>query len=223
VGAEAPERQLVGQLGELQGEGEVGVDGRNLPTVHSRPARTRDAGGVRRLLATTTVLLAALALASCGGGGSNGKAKRTPHRTRSTSTSSSSSSTSLPSTTSSRSAATTTTQATVTTTTTQPSGPTLPCDVQGPAITTAVENSAVGGINLQKGNFTVQECALARSDPGWARARLVPNPGQSFDGALVLVHLAGGTWTVQQVGSDDIGCGPEVPPAVRADFGFRCF
>lgn len=214
--AKAAQGELVGQLGELEREGQVGVDGATLSRgVRAPGGPLGNALAMRRDLGCLSVL-AVVALAACGSG-SSGK-QSTKSRT-STSTSSSTSiisasSTAASSATTRPSTSSTTRGATVTTV---PSGS---CGERAAAIVAAIEGSDVGGLNTQRGNFTVQRCRIAASNPIWAAADTVPNPGAPLDGAIVVLQRVGALWTVMDVGTAEVGC--TAPASVQHDLSLEC-
>lgn len=169
----------------------------------------------------------ALIVSTCGGSSSksSGASRRKTSRTSTTSTTEaiSTSSSALSSTTgvaSTTGRSTSTTRVASASTTTTSPAPSTGCGVEEPAIRQAILTSTVAGINEQQDRYTAQQCTLASSDPSWARAQLVPNTGVQLETAVVIVHKAGGTWTVVDVGTSGVGC--DTPPDVAAEIGQEC-
>lgn len=153
-----------------------------------------------------------VALAACDGSssGEQGTKSRTSTSRRSrSSTSSTTTSTTRPETSS-------TTGATATTTSTAPGT----CGAQSATITAAIEGSDVGGLAAQRGNFTVQRCRIAASNPIWAAANTVPNDPTRLDTAIVVLQRIGALWTVMDVGTADVGC--MAPVSVQHDLALAC-
>jgi hypothetical protein len=166
---------------------------------------------VRRFPVIAVVLFAALALALAACDDSSDKESK-PNRSTTTSTSSST---------------TTTTVAGGTTTTTAPgTSTTLPaqtigtCGNQTDAIVSAITTSDVGGLNTRQGQYAVRMCRISASQPIWAAADLVPNPGVQLDQATVVLERIGALWNVNSVGTSGTGC--DAPAAVIVDLGLVC-
>lgn len=149
----------------------------------------------------------ALVLAACGGDDGDDE------RTEGSSTSSRSSSTTT-STTSVGSSSTTGAGVTTTTTTAASAGS---CGAQYPAIEAAIKGSDVAGLSSQAANLTVVNCRLAPSNPIWAAAEAAPNPGTSLQGGTVVLQRIGALWTVEAVGTDQVGCDAPAPVPTELD------
>lgn len=91
------------------------------------------------------------------------------------------------------------------------------------AITTAVHQSSVGGLNrIAQRDYQVTDARISSVSSSWASAQLTATPAarSSFqNGTVVLVRLAGtDRWVVVDVGSAQVGCGI-APDKVLADLG----
>jgi hypothetical protein len=69
---------------------------------------------------------------------------------------------------------------------------------------------------------TFGEFTPARADPTWARAALVPDDRDQYDTLLMVGHCDGKQWVVVDAGTSGVGCGPQVPAAVRDEIGVEC-
>ena len=151
----------------------------------------------------------AISLVACSSSGKQSKPRR------STTTSSKSS------TTTSTAAGGSSTTSTPSSSTTAPGATIGTCGNQTAAIVGAIENSSQGGLNTQRGKYTVQRCRIATSSPIWAAAAIVPNPGVQLDGATVVLQRIGALWNVEQVGTSNVGCNV-APASVISDLGLIC-
>jgi hypothetical protein len=167
---------------------------------------------VARLPLVAVLCAAALSvtLAACDSGGSSATPK--PHR--STTTSSSSPTTT---TTGGPSTSTETSGGGTPTSTIAPIGT---CGNQTTTIVAAVQGSTEGGLAENAGRYTVQRCRIAASSPIWAAAQIVPNAGVQLDGATVVLQRIGALWSVESVGTSQVGC--TAPAAVIRDLGLVC-
>lgn len=160
------------------------------------------------LVAVLLLALVALGVTACDSGGSSAASK--PHRST-TSSSSTTTTTTVPG------GATTTVPAGGTTTTTAvPNGT---CGAQTTAILAAI-GAGPGGLKENAGKYTVQRCRLAKSSPIYAAANTVPNPGVQLDGATVVLERIGALWTVDGVGTSQVGC--DLPTQIISDLGLVC-
>jgi hypothetical protein len=213
MGAEAAERDLVGEGHELQGEGEIGVDAGTLehgPGVHSTTAAVRHAGPMparslgRRAAATVALGLAAtIVLGACDD--DSGDDAQPDRSTRTSST-------------------TTTSQPGVTTTTSSTVPPLTPapvdsCGDQLEFIVAAIGDAKSTGL-IEGDGFTPQRCKLSQSELIWAVVDLVPDPGSSFTETRALMERLGGRWTVHQLGTTNLGC--DAPERARVELEITC-
>jgi hypothetical protein len=156
-----------------------------------------------------------IGLAACDDGGS-----KSADKPRKTTTSSSSTSSS------------TTTSSTIppgggSTIPTQPDVPTtIPpqtvgnCGNQTDALVAAINGSEKGGLNTRVGQFTIQKCRIAASSPIWAAADVVPSPGVQLDRSQVLLQRIGALWSVESVGTSNVGCA--APVALQGELQLSC-
>jgi hypothetical protein len=159
--------------------------------------------------------LALVVAAGCDDSGSNASpSKPKPKPARSTTTTSSA----VPA------ASTTTTASTApgapTSTTVPGSNPTGTCGGQTAAIVAAIQASDDDGLSGRVGQYTVQDCRVAPSNPIWAAALAVPNPGVQLDTATILLERIGALWNVVGVGTSNVGC--QAPAPVQAELSVSC-
>jgi len=87
------------------------------------------------------------------------------------------------------------------------------------AIATAVRDSpATAGV--PRSAYAVTGVRTAASDAAWAGATVQPT-GDDLDPATVVLHRVGGTWTVVDLGTAQVGC-DTAPAAVVTDLGLGC-
>jgi hypothetical protein len=158
------------------------------------------------------VLLAAIVgIGACSGSdGSTGRGATSTSRTRRTTTT-----TSIPPSSSTTTAGSTSTTVPETTTTTAAPGT---CGGQEAIITQAI--AASDELAARAGTYTVRSCRIAPSSPIWAAADVVPNPGSSAPGGVVVLERIGAIWSVIALGTSGVGC--QVPAAQRAELGVSC-
>jgi hypothetical protein len=88
----------------------------------------------------------------------------------------------------------------------------------------AVRSSSVAGINsIPPSDYTVADVRTASSDSQWAYFALAPTPPaeMTLQGGYGIAQCAGGSWSVVDFGSADVGCSG-VPAAILSDFGLGC-
>jgi hypothetical protein len=100
------------------------------------------------------------------------------------------------------------------------SKPTGTCGGQTAAIAGAIQASDDDGLASRVGQYSVQNCRIAPSNPIWAAAQAVPNPGVQLDTATVLLERIGASWNVVSVGTSNVGC--QAPASVQAELGVSC-
>lgn len=158
------------------------------------------------------LLVAALVVLGACGGSDGGKqssstTRRTTTTTTTASTSTAPSSTTGPSTPSSTAPETTTTTAAPGT-----------CGGQEGIIADAINGS--DQLSAHTGTFRVVRCRIAQSQPIWAAADIVPDPGSGVPAQSVLLERLGSIWTVVTAGSGAIGC--RAPAEVRGELALPC-
>src|SRR4051794_1417707 len=148
----------------------------------------------RWLVLLLSLVLALVVVAGCDDSGSrasNDKPK--PHRSTTTT------SATVPAVSSTSTASTVPGEPT--TTTVPASNPTDKCGNQSAAIRDAIQASDDDGLASRAGQYSVQNCRLAPSNPIWAAALAVPNPGVQIDPATILLERIGALWNVVAVGT----------------------
>jgi len=107
---------------------------------------------------------------------------------------------------------------TLPTTTTSPAG-ILPgsCGVDAGPIAAAIDAAVAGA----RTGAAVTECRHAAVDPSWVLVRLEAKPGAQFAPTSVLLQGGGGSWTIVDSGSNQVGCG-KAPQQVLVDLGLLC-
>jgi hypothetical protein len=92
--------------------------------------------------------------------------------------------------------------------------------VEAAAIRQAVTVSALISL-APAGGYRVTGIRVSRAVPAWAFALIEP-AGDDLDPAVVVVHRTGTTsWTVEQIGTDAVGCGA-APREVLEEFAVDC-
>ena len=84
----------------------------------------------------------------------------------------------------------------------------------------AIQASDDDGLASRAGQYSVQRCRIAASNPIWAAAAAVPNPGVQLDTATILLERIGALWNVVAVGTANVGC--EAPTQVQTELGVPC-
>lgn len=80
------------------------------------------------------------------------------------------------------------------------------------AVTQAVRTSpATAGVPASQ--YTVGHVRVA---DGWAAADLEPTDADALDPATAVLQLTGGTWTVVDLGTAQVGCGTVAAPVLDA-------
>ena len=226
VRAEAPQRDLVGEGRELEGEGEIGVDAatlaRGAPGV-SRPRRTGAAcwTGPRRSSCRRFPFAVARPRRD-----RRARADRVRRRW-------------LGQGAASRIASTTTTRrpprrrprspaaGSSTTTSAARYGDDTPAvdrDLRQPDRRRSSRPSAFGVQGPQhprRVSTRCSSCRIAASSPIWAAADIVPNPGVQLDPATVVLQRIGALWNVEATGTSGAGC-QTAPANVRTELGLIC-
>jgi hypothetical protein len=215
VRAETAQRHLVGERGELQGEGEIGVDAATLAEWCAASGRAcgmlvgmrslslrRPAAGL-----VAVVLGVALVATACDDADSDpssaSSSSSRPDRTTTTTTAPGSSSTTTP-------------------VVTAPPGTPAPvnsCGVQAEFIVEAAEGSEEPALAAARDQYTAANCRLSQSEQIWAVVDLVPTAGSTFVATIALMERIGATWIVRQLGSLE-SC--DAPERARAELNLTC-
>jgi hypothetical protein len=232
VGPEARRRQRVGGVGELQGEGEVGVDDGTLPgavggwsdvRAARREARRMDrtSAVARRALAATLGVGLACSLAACDGSGSKTaptssttRARRSHRTTTTTTTGVAPTSTTAPS--------PPTTVGTIPSGQTGPGGTNPPatadCGVELGRFTAVIDSGELGDVPV--GSYDITDCRLAPSRPIWGAVAMQPRAGTSVPALTVVFERIGSIWNVHAHGPGPTGC--DAPAPVPTELRLGC-
>jgi hypothetical protein len=92
-----------------------------------------------------------------------------------------------------------------------------PCGIDAGPITAAVDAGVAGA----RTNATLTDCRHAAVDTSWVLVHLEAKPGTQFAPTSVLLHGGGGSWTIVDSGSNQVGCG-KAPQQVLVDLGLLC-
>ena len=106
-----------------------------------------------------------------------------------------------------------------TTTTTEPPTSPLPdpCGAETATIRAAIDN----GVDGARDAAAIDTCRLAAVDSTWAMVQLVAKAGSEFAPLMVLLQGGGGTWSIVDQGTANVGCGA-APQPVLVDLGVLC-
>jgi len=160
---------------------------------------------------------ALVVLAACGGS-DGGKAATSSTRRRTTTTTGTPGATAPSSTTGSSTPSAPSTPSTV--------GPATPTTTAAPGTCGGQEGIIADAVNgsdqlaVHSGTFRVVRCRIAASQPIWAAADVVPDPGSGVVAQSVLLERLGSIWTVVTAGTGSIGC--QAPAGVRAELMLPC-
>jgi hypothetical protein len=73
--------------------------------------------------------------------------------------------------------------------------------------------------------YQISAVIVSTVDTTWARFGVGPAPGyeSTFQGGYGVAHRIGGTWSVVDMGTAEVGCSPGgPPPPVRASLNLGC-
>jgi hypothetical protein len=119
----------------------------------------------------------------------------------------------------SSSAATTTAPTTTTTTPVEAPRSPLPdpCGAETATIRATIEN----GIEGARDAAEIDTCRIPAADSTWAQVHLVARAGADFTPLTVLLQGGGGSWSIVDQGTGNVGCGT-APQPVLVDLGVVC-